>query len=1055
MRITTLAAIIGVTMSSHAVLANNNDYFTAVYQDHHSRMTERLQTLRSQAANGENLVIEDGKRYLDVNGTLYRLNDDNYIMFDMPKPVFYDETAIRNVFGFFSNDWELSWYDGGVIAVNTRFGNYDYGNGCLLEYIPSQAILDDNSRISIETASCSWTTPPQQSPQAVSLVEAGDSFITLAWDRQDDAEYYRVYRDNIAVANGAAIKELTFTELGLEPSTSYTYQVEACNKNGCASQRSEALSVETTKTPEILPGQPQAPVLISSGSRTAIVNWQPVAGATFYKVMRDGVVIADNLTSVSYSNTRLEINTTYVYTVTACNEYGCSIESPSVTVTTSASDVLDIVVKNKDPKTPSVGLNVHTERSPNVMLSVNLSYASNNTYRYNEPINASGHVDGGRFRVQINHQPVNGQICSSNAHGYTRTGGKTGEAVIDCMTKVSLSSPLNASLEFVLADNFEYYIPRPTLYRDSDNQKIITTSLKFTSLNENVLSIADNGRITLLNEGEATIRVEADPQYYQQDQVLEYKVNVKRPAGSIVLQRVEIGQATLLSPGAEHQILSPKNSTMVRAYAYARDASDTAMPELTLTINVNGQTLSKKMTCPANAKVNSFSTPSYNQDDVCYAILDSEEEKSFITDGMVLTISSESGLELISQPKVNKQSTLNLVLVPGLDDSGKAKPVNAAEFDRVLRQTFPISKTNITVRAPAQMGSNLSGALDSLDTIRRLESDGKSYYYGLVPGGCYGTVGLAYVDHFSATGRDSGCSFYLNATFSHEFGHNLAQHHAPGCGPTSGDPFWQSGAWDGVSRAALSPAPLFQQDSKTVISPKDPAIAADSDLMNYCLGYRFSEYNYKRIAEHINARSWFADQPTRMLATRNSAPTLLLSGKIIDGKVILKPVIASNNPIAATGAASTDKSNYSILVNAADGVMMYNLPLLKLDHGDNKIFSLEIPASAQINAIKFFDGEQELEFEVQGLKEQKQATGRTIYNGAVVSYQSGFITWNNAKYPWLTVVHTKANGSRQSLAVNVTGGEFTVDESQLVGGGSLHFSLSDGINSIIYTEALN
>ncbi|MGL4473139.1 MAG: chitinase N-terminal domain-containing protein [Shewanella sp.] len=1057
MRITTLAAIIGVTMSSHTVLANNNDsdYFATIYQEHQSKMAERLQALRAQAANGENLVIKDGKRYLEINGTLYRLNNENYIMFDMPKPVFLDETAIRNVFGFFNNDWELTWYDGGVVAVNTRFGNYDYGNGCLLEYMPSQTTLDDSSRIIIETASCSWTMPPQQSPQAVSLVEAGDSFITLAWDRQEDAESYRIYRDNIAVANGAAIKELTFTELGLDPSTRYTYQVEACNKHGCASERSTELSVETTKTPEVLPAQPQAPVLISSGSRTAIVNWQPVAGATFYKVMRDGAVIADNLTSVSYSDARLNINTTYKYTVTACNEHGCSIESDGVTVATVANDKLDINIKHKDPKTSAVGLNVHTEQSPGVMFSANVSYSSNNVYRYGREINASGHVDGGRFRAQINQQPVNGQTCTTDAQNYKRTGGKTGEAVIDCMTKVSLVSSLKSSLEFVLADGFEYYLPLPTLYRDSDNKKIITSSFNFTSLNENVLTIGADGRITLLNEGEAIIRIEADPQYYEQRQALEYKVNVKRPTDAVVLQRIEIGQATLLSPGAPRQILAPRNSTMIRAYAYARDASNTAMPELTLTIEANGQTLSKKMICPANAKVNSFSAPSYSKNDVCYAILDSNEEKSFVADGMLLTISSESGLELITQPKVNNHGTMNLTLVPGLDANGMAKPVDTAGFDRVLRQTYPIAKTNISVRSPAQLDSNLNKALGQLDAIRKLETDGKSYFYGLVPGSCTGTVGLAYIDHVSGTGRDAGCSLYLNATFTHELGHNLAQNHAPGCGPTSSDPFWQSGAWDGVSRAALSPAPLFQQDSKTVISPKDKSIRADSDLMNYCFGFRFSEYNYKRIADHINSRSWFGDQPTRMLTVQNSEPMLLISGEIIDGKVILEPVIASNNPISANNETGNVESNYSMLVNAADGVVMYDLPLLNLDHGSNKIFSLEIPASAQINAIKFFDGERELDFEVNGLKEQKQASSRTSYSGAVVNYQSDFITWNNAKYPWLTVVHTKADGSRQSLVINATGGEFAIDQSQLVGGGSLHFSLSDGINSVIYTEELS
>ncbi|WP_279489288.1 hypothetical protein [Aeromonas veronii] len=96
MRITTLAAIIGMTMSSSMALANNNegDYFATIYQEHQSKMAERLQALRAQAANGESLVIKDGKRHIEINGTLYRLNNENYIIFDMPKPVFLDETGV-------------------------------------------------------------------------------------------------------------------------------------------------------------------------------------------------------------------------------------------------------------------------------------------------------------------------------------------------------------------------------------------------------------------------------------------------------------------------------------------------------------------------------------------------------------------------------------------------------------------------------------------------------------------------------------------------------------------------------------------------------------------------------------------------------------------------------------------------------------------------------------------------------------------------------------------------------------------------------------------------
>ncbi|MGL5047796.1 MAG: hypothetical protein ACRC6S_09670 [Shewanella sp.] len=654
-------------------------------------------------------------------------------------------------------------------------------------------------------------------------------------------------------------------------------------------------------------------------------------------------------------------------------------------------------------------------------------------------------------------QPLNGQHCSTRAPNYTRTGGKNAEAVIDCLTKASMISELTTNLSFTLADNFEYYLPRPNLYRAADNQPILTSSFNYQSLNEDVLTIDAKGKVTLVGAGEATIRVQADPDYYEIDEQLEYKVTVLDEGQPIALQRIEIGQATLLSPGSEHQVLSPKGTTMVRAYAYARSDSHTHMPAMTLTIDANGQQLSKPMICPSNAKVGSFSSPSYQLEEVCYSIIEGEDADNFITSGMLVTVSSDSGLTLTSQPRVNRQGTINVKLIPGLDANGVARVPVVADYDKTLRQTYPLAKTNISVREAVDLKSDVTPALGIVEQLRKLETDGKTYFYGLVPGICYGTVGLAWIPGASAVGRDSACNFSIRSTFIHELGHNLSLGHAPGCGPTSGDPFWASGAWEGVSRAALSPAPLFEQADRTVISPKDKRIHADSDAMNYCVGDRFSQYNYQKLADYVNSKSWFSDQPTRSKMVPNSEPMLLISGEIVDGKVLLEPIIASNNPHGGQDLdwkePSNDLSQYTMLINATDGIIMHDLPLIKLDHGDQKRFSMEIPASAHINALKFFDGEQELTLEINGLHAQQQLTTRGSFSGQAIDYQGDYVHWDNSKYPWLTLVHTQVDGSRLTLALNATGGELAVDQSQLHGG-SLHFSLSDGINSVIHTEIL-
>ncbi|MGL4601612.1 MAG: YncE family protein, partial [Plesiomonas sp.] len=156
MRITTLATIIGLGLS-HSVWATTGeqDYFRQTYQTHYQLMSDRLAALRTEAENGSNVSIKDGQRYLAVNGIEYRLTSDNQIIFDFPTPTFLDETAIRNIFNFFNDDWELTWYEGGVVAVNKLFGNYDYGNGCLMEYYPRGTIQQgERTNIVLETASC-------------------------------------------------------------------------------------------------------------------------------------------------------------------------------------------------------------------------------------------------------------------------------------------------------------------------------------------------------------------------------------------------------------------------------------------------------------------------------------------------------------------------------------------------------------------------------------------------------------------------------------------------------------------------------------------------------------------------------------------------------------------------------------------------------------------------------------------------------------------------------------------------------------------------------------
>ncbi|WP_418113435.1 hypothetical protein RJD40_11105 [Vibrio scophthalmi] len=158
MKKTLLSCLIGASIvGSVPSFANQeNTYFQSVYQDTYEQINQRIEALRQLAMNDENVIVEDGVRYLVVNDSRYKLNKDNYLRFEATFPNFYDETTFRNVFDFLDSSWELTWYEGGMIAVNKTFGNYDWDQGCLLEYVPNGFIGNSGvERVLMETDTCS------------------------------------------------------------------------------------------------------------------------------------------------------------------------------------------------------------------------------------------------------------------------------------------------------------------------------------------------------------------------------------------------------------------------------------------------------------------------------------------------------------------------------------------------------------------------------------------------------------------------------------------------------------------------------------------------------------------------------------------------------------------------------------------------------------------------------------------------------------------------------------------------------------------------------------
>ncbi|MGF1686515.1 hypothetical protein L4C36_07435 [Photobacterium japonica] len=162
MKKTLLACLLGGLLAApYAVAASTQNavdeqQYVVEMQTMHRMMNERIEALRAYASDEKNVIQRDGRRFIMVEDREYEIGKDNYLYFDIPRP-FHNEEIFRHIFGFFNEDWELTLYERGMVAVNRIYGNYDYGNGCLMEYNPSHPFTSaegSKTPFSLEISTC-------------------------------------------------------------------------------------------------------------------------------------------------------------------------------------------------------------------------------------------------------------------------------------------------------------------------------------------------------------------------------------------------------------------------------------------------------------------------------------------------------------------------------------------------------------------------------------------------------------------------------------------------------------------------------------------------------------------------------------------------------------------------------------------------------------------------------------------------------------------------------------------------------------------------------------
>lgn len=193
-----LASLIGSLLILGTAQANDSQSFTHEIHNTYNQIQKRINDLRQYAENENNIILKEGQRFIEVNGIQYQINQDNYIQFDLPTS-FTDETLFRNVFDFLSDDWELSWSTFGMVAVNKIYGNYDYGNGCLIEYGPEGNLDSPSGKTHLLLEDNTCALEEGESLTKIKFLGSGKTLTYADFGYQDESEFIP---ESIALSQG-------------------------------------------------------------------------------------------------------------------------------------------------------------------------------------------------------------------------------------------------------------------------------------------------------------------------------------------------------------------------------------------------------------------------------------------------------------------------------------------------------------------------------------------------------------------------------------------------------------------------------------------------------------------------------------------------------------------------------------------------------------------------------------------------------------------------------------------------------------------------------------
>ncbi|MBT9527135.1 MAG: hypothetical protein IV105_17910 [Rhizobacter sp.] len=439
---------------------------------------------------------------------------------------------------------------------------------------------------------------------------------------------------------------------------------------------------------------------------------------------------------------------------------------------------------------------------------------------------------------------------------------------------------------------------------------------------------------------------------------------------------------------------------------------------------------------------------------------------NLVRTGLRLTASLANGQPPTTvNPRVGGGVAMRLVAVP-IQIAGTAGQVVSGPAS-YLQARAPLASVTLQVHAPYvprgvtalpttedEWDTAFGKVLSELSNLHMLEqASDESYYYGFMPKRTYGLSGLGYRPGNAAVGFDLPSNpTAVRETLAHELGHNFSLPHAPCGGPANPDPDYP------YANAQLGATGRYiwgyNFETSTFVDPRRTNI---HDMMSYCDGDTFSDYNYRKIQVYLTP----ADRSVQVASASGAVSVasgpqelLLVSGQIAAGKAEFMPAKSLFGE-----PRLPQRGPYTLRIVTAQGVVEYPFATRELDHvASAQHFGFTIPHPGSIFSMSVVKDGQTLTQSEARRATAASATTQTERAASAgmqlqVSEQAGVLrlSWDHARYPYLTVTHLGAQ--RSTLAQDLQGGSAALPLGSLPAGGSYEFSLSDGLNTVRVTRA--